>query len=384
MLGVALEGGAARGAYHMGVVKALLESGLRPDGYVGTSIGAVNAAILAQGDFLAAWQLWSTMSGEQLFDAEAEHLLNIGETPFDLKLTRASLERVWGTGGVDTSKMRAVLSGILDEDKLRAAGKDFGLVTIALSDRKTGELFLEDIPRGKLLDYIMASAAFPGFQPAMIDGKLFLDGGLSNNCPVNMLLDKGYHEIIAVRTRAPGLFRPIPKTTAKVDIIEPSRDLGNIMSFAPARIARNMNLGYFDGLRYLHGLKGRAFYITPSPGTDFVALLVKLGEPVVRAAAAALRLGDLPWQRLLFEGVLPAVAEHLKLPQAYDYEDIAVALAEHAAEEKKVDCFRVYGLGELMLLAGGGETEGKPRRARRRDPAAAVNLLAAALLTGAR
>ncbi|MGN1096989.1 MAG: patatin-like phospholipase family protein [Christensenellales bacterium] len=47
-IGLALEGGGAKGAYHVGVVTALYESGYSFDAVVGTSIGALNAAILAQ------------------------------------------------------------------------------------------------------------------------------------------------------------------------------------------------------------------------------------------------------------------------------------------------------------------------------------------------
>lgn len=58
MLGLALEGGGAKGAYHMGVVKAYFEEGYYFDGVVGTSIGALNGAIIAQGDFELGYELW--------------------------------------------------------------------------------------------------------------------------------------------------------------------------------------------------------------------------------------------------------------------------------------------------------------------------------------
>ena len=51
MIGLALEGGGARGAFHMGVVKAFLEEGYEIGGITGTSIGALNGAIIVQGSF---------------------------------------------------------------------------------------------------------------------------------------------------------------------------------------------------------------------------------------------------------------------------------------------------------------------------------------------
>jgi NTE family protein len=78
--GLALEGGGARGAYNIGVVKALMESGYTFDGYVGTSIGAINAALLAQEDFNKTLNFWENMSYEQVFDNDVAEIMNRNET----------------------------------------------------------------------------------------------------------------------------------------------------------------------------------------------------------------------------------------------------------------------------------------------------------------
>ena len=58
MLGLALEGGGSRGAYHIGVYKACRQQGMEFDAICGSSIGAVNGALLCQGDAALAEQLW--------------------------------------------------------------------------------------------------------------------------------------------------------------------------------------------------------------------------------------------------------------------------------------------------------------------------------------
>lgn len=58
MYGIALEGGGTKGAYHMGAVKAILECGFDIGAVVGTSIGAFNAAVIAQGDFEKLYKRW--------------------------------------------------------------------------------------------------------------------------------------------------------------------------------------------------------------------------------------------------------------------------------------------------------------------------------------
>lgn len=79
----------------------------------------------------------------------------------------------------------------IDEKKVRNADKDFGIVTINLSSKKPMELFIEDIPRGKLIDYLMASSYLPVFKKEKMDGSIFLDGGFYDNLPVNMIVKKG-------------------------------------------------------------------------------------------------------------------------------------------------------------------------------------------------
>lgn len=64
MLGLVLEGGGARGAFQIGAFQALNEKGFRFDGIVGTSIGAINGALLAQGDFELGAGLVAAADGE--------------------------------------------------------------------------------------------------------------------------------------------------------------------------------------------------------------------------------------------------------------------------------------------------------------------------------
>ena len=257
MRGLALEGGGARGAYQIGVVKALVENGYVFDGVVGTSIGAINAAILAQGDVEKAVELWTNISVEKIFDEDEQPLIRLADVKSlknELSLigslaAQKALLKVIQNRGVDTEKMKNLLERYIDEEKIREAGRDFGSVTISISDLKPLELMLEDIPGGQLFHYIMASASFPGFHPESIEGKIFLDGAFYNNCPFKLLLEKGYDEVIAVRTDAHGVFPKVKDP--RVKLIVPQDDLGSIMRFDPDNCAEKMEIGYRDGLRFI-------------------------------------------------------------------------------------------------------------------------------------
>lgn len=109
MVGLALEGGGSRGAYHIGAYQAFMEAGMTFDAITGTSIGAVNAALLAQGDWEKAREKWLTLSNEDLFDidnARYQKLFTRKVDPSDLSYYKDALRQMREDGGVDTGRMQ--------------------------------------------------------------------------------------------------------------------------------------------------------------------------------------------------------------------------------------------------------------------------------------
>ena len=354
MRGLALEGGAARGAYHIGVVQALMENGYEFDGFVGTSIGAINAAALAQGELNAALDLWLNISMDKIFELD-ERLLQLADkrsAVLDAKLPFAVkdlLTRIINDKGVATDKMKAILERHIDENKIRASGKDYGLVTVSLTDRKPHRLMIEDIPHGKLVNYIMASASFPGFRSETIGNAAFIDGAFHDNCPYGLLCDKGYDEVIVIRTKTIGVFHKV-KDTQRVKVISPRDDLGHLMLFSPQRSKRNINLGYYDGLRFAKGLRGMSYYLESVDINDFYYSLVSLNDSVILKIGKIMGIADMPAKRMLFEKIIPQLGTYLMLGKDYDYADFVIALLELAAKNRAVNRFKVYDYEKLCAV----------------------------------
>lgn len=352
MRGLALEGGGARGAYHIGVVKAYIESGYEFDGYVGTSIGAINAAILAQGDLDKAVELWQNISMEQIFSTEESRLIALGETKFNINLPvdlTKGIKKVIRGKGVDTTKIKAFIETYIDETKLRQSGKDYGLVTVSIDEYKPYEIFLEDIPEGKLINYIMASSSLPGLKSEVIGEKKFLDGGLYNNCPINLLVDKGYDEIIAIRTGAPGVFRKINKN-ANVKIISSEEDLGDLLVFSPENSKFNIKLGYYDGMRAINGLHGRQYYVNVQNRDALYRPIMSMTHKHIEQLEEILEPAKLPLKRSLFEQIIPQLGAYLKLDKDFDYPDLVIALLEYAAKQREIERFALYTYDEFFQL----------------------------------
>lgn len=350
--GLALEGGGARGAYQIGVVKAYLENGYEFDGYVGTSIGAINAAMLAQGDFEKAVELWEKITLDELFTLDDQLLLTISEAKLTketaLNLGR-SIKRLFTSGGFDTSKIKQYLGEYLDEERIRKSGKDFGLVTYSLDERKPYEIHLDDIVEGKLISYIMASAALPVFKSEIIDEKKFIDGGVYNNCPINLLVDKKYDEIIAVRCGSFGIFRKY-KSESKVKIITPQDDLGEMLGFNPENSKFNMDLGYYDGLRAIKNLRGFHYYLEPIKLDAIHQRLIEMDDAFILELGEIMDIKELPPKRILFEAIIPQIGANLKLKKDFDYADFIIGLLEHAALKKEIPRFALYSFEAFLEL----------------------------------
>lgn len=351
MLGLALEGGGAKGAFHRGAVKALLENGYEFDGVVGTSIGAFNGALISQGDFEKAYDLWINMEPSMLFDIEDECMRNIvhnGLTKETIKYISSRTINLIENRGIDTSKIRRVLYENVDEYKLRTSNIDFGMVTVSIPDFNPVEVYKEDIPAGKIRDYIMASANFPGFKLYPIDGKYYIDGGIYDNCPVNLLIRKGYKDIIAVRTSKNDRFSNIINKDVRIRSIIASEDLGNALIFDNDLIRRNITLGYFDAIRMIKNLKGRKYYIEPFEEVFFFDILNNIPENVILQIGETLKVSQMDSKRMLFEKIIPTIADLLKLPNTATYEEIFIGLLEVIAEKKSVEKFNIYSINEFI------------------------------------
>lgn len=344
--GFALEGGGARGSYHMGVCQAYIEAGYEFHGVVGTSIGAINAAMLASGEFDTALKLWKEISIEHLFDQEFLDVLKL-DNNFPGNITTA-LKKLIFDRGIDHSKIKAFLASYIDEIKVRASGIDFGLVTFSLSERKSYEVFLNDIPHGKLIDYILASAKLPLFTPHHVDDNRFIDGGIINSCPINMLINQGYDEIVAVRTKGFGLFRRYNKN-ANVILIETDEDLGHFLAFDPKNAKRNIKRGYCDGLKTLKGLAGVHYYLDHFDATPMTEKLFLLSSESLNTISF-LKNSLASKKRALFEKVIPELADYLGLDKNFTYETFIVAIFEFVALRKKIERFNVYQFEEFCKL----------------------------------
>lgn len=256
-----LAGGGSRGAYQIGVWQALREMDIPFQIVTGTSVGAINGALIAQNSFEIAQKVWETIDTKMVFDIEGEASVSTYAKEF------------FRRGGATSGGLSELLSTHLDENAIRISPVEFGLVTVKKKGLEPCEIYVEDIPKGKLFDYLLASAAcFPAVKGHLIEDTEYIDGGYYDNMPVSLARKKGAKRLIVVNLESVGLTKSsIPELKQEKDTvyISPSWDLGNFLIFEKNTAKRNLRLGYLDTLKAFSFFDGNLYTF---PKHDFSRL----------------------------------------------------------------------------------------------------------------
>ena len=189
------------------------------DWIIGTSTGALNAALIAQRDLGNLEKLWKTIGARDIYK-----LPNPGH------LRRLLFGQQLGF--FDTSPLETILREYCSLDRLRSSGVKVGFVTTDLCSLKTKLITVDDITSDEeLVDVLMASSALPIlFPPRRLRGEgCWIDGGLVRNTPIQAAIRLGATEVYAV------LVEPSPDNTCPTSLYKLISRLLEIMLDNSAR-----------------------------------------------------------------------------------------------------------------------------------------------------
>ena len=242
--GLVLAGGGGKGAYQIGVFKALAEHKIND--YIsmvaGSSVGALNAVLFAYDDMEMSTDLWEGISPKSF--------LKISPDMFDLKeglASRSGLEELFDPY-IDFEKIR------MNEKTIYATVTDFGP-----NDEGNGVIkyyTLNYKPEAEIRDILLASSALPIlYAPIRINGNICRDGGLTDNLPIQPLYIEGIRHFIVVglseNTSIP--YEKYPD--AEFVLIKPEQYIGDLfdgtLDFSSKGAKRRMQIGYIDAVRCL-------------------------------------------------------------------------------------------------------------------------------------
>lgn len=350
--GLVLDGGGARGAYQIGAWKALHEAGVQIRGIAGTSVGALNGALICMGDVDEAEHIWKEMTFSKVMDVDDDWMERLFQKEVPMRELLKELMLRLRDGGIDVTPLKDLIHNILDEDRIRSAGIDFSLLTFSLSDMKELDLTLDEIPEGLLADFLLASACLLGFKNEPLHGKTYLDGGVINNVPLNSLVKRGYRDIITVRIYGPGR-EPRVRLDEGTQVYEiaPRVHLGSIIEFQGKRSRQNLKIGYYDAKRMVYGLKGLIYYIdSDRDEEEYTTMLSNISEKTRKEIRAKLRLPHTATNETLYLAMLEASAKYFRIPKYQVYTENGLSELVHIQYAKRKE---EPGLpGFIHILAG--------------------------------
>lgn len=274
---IALGAGGARGAYQIGAWKALRELGVDYDIVVGSSIGSVNGVAMVQDDYDLALDLWKNISVDKIFagdvDLDFEPQDIIGSTGKLVSL----LIKILTNKGLDISPFLDLLNDIVDEEKVRASAREFGIVALRVPLIKGMEITKEKMKVGYMAKYILASSsAFPVFPVCEVDGNKYIDGGYYDSLPINFARNLGAEEVVAIDV---SLSTTHEEELSSNDVIyiKSAWSLGPFLDFDNESIMRNMDLGYNDTMKAYGKYRGfrYTFLLNDEESFNDVALALK-------------------------------------------------------------------------------------------------------------
>jgi NTE family protein len=285
--GLVLSGGGGKGAYQIGALRALSAAGFSPQYVAGTSIGALNGALLVQGDLARAERCWQEIGHEQVIQVDVKKilrsltflLLTLLPTPkgrlrgakatlqameivFSLLMARSFHAVLIREGLLRTDRVTNLFDQYLDYDTLCRTPTHLSVCVYQndplLTFRRgcTAYHRVASLDAWTLRRLLLASTAIPVLFPAIVvGGKLLHDGGVGDNTPIRAVAAHRPDQIVVIYLKAGARTNTSLYPGMRIFDIAPSRSLGpfpvSTINFDPQRITALLELGYQDAQQAL-------------------------------------------------------------------------------------------------------------------------------------
>lgn len=260
-IGLVLAGGGGKGAYQVGVMRALAELNIAEhiEAVAGTSVGALNAALFVNQNWSIAEQMWRTISPNKILSLKGDKLASRFAnvlTPSQMQRATAYPKKLEGFGFFSREGLLSMIAESIDLSVISAASMPFFVTCTAIERWEASYFQMNGLPQEKMAQILLATSAIPGvFSNVTIDGESFIDGGFVDNVPVKPLYDLGCDTIIAVLLDRAATVRKEDFPNARIVEIVPQRAQGNALTgtlnFDGIRAHIRMKEGYADALAVL-------------------------------------------------------------------------------------------------------------------------------------
>lgn len=265
---IVLSGGGAKGAYQIGVWKALRRLGINYDIVTGTSVGALNGVLMVQQDFHTAIKLWSNIDYKFIFNKDFSQV--------NQKIYLTYIKEFIKAGGMDIANLEKAIDQVFDSERFFNSDIDFGIVVYNFSKLKAEFWTKDKLNNNNVKDYVIASSAcYPAIKMKKIKNEKYIDGGIYDNIPINLSIDLGADRIITVDLKAPGIHQKVKDETKEIISITPNNPVGSFLKFDKQTSQKNIKYGYNDTLKVFHKMMGQKYTFYKRPYYCFIRSIEK-------------------------------------------------------------------------------------------------------------
>ena len=271
-IGLVLAGGGARGAYQIGVWKALRK--LDIDKYInsisGTSIGGLNAMLFSQGNLELAEEVWLNIDIEKIFPTDHKDLLAkslllaIGSK--NLNLIKKYIPKAINGGDIARDGLIEIVDKYLDFDKIRNNNKTCYAACSEIPKLEPKYFKINNYSNEDIKKILLATSALPMiYESEHIEGKNYLDGGMTDNVPIQPVYGEDCDIIIVVPLELNFKVNRALYPNSKIIEITPSEMeegfIDGALDFTKDNSIRRIKLGYEDTINQLRPIMDIALMI---------------------------------------------------------------------------------------------------------------------------
>ncbi|GIM30664.1 hypothetical protein CPJCM30710_33300 [Clostridium polyendosporum] len=292
-LGLVLAGGGGKGAYQIGVWKALREFGI--DKYIqavsGTSVGALNAILFLQQDIKAAERLWLAISKEKIlptgnFDLVKRGIfLTLGSKNIDF--VRKYIPKTLEQGNISRLGLIEIMDNFIDFSIITKSLKSCYATCSEIPSLKPKYFKLNNYNQQEIRDILLATSAIPMiYESEEIETRKYLDGAMADNVPIQPLYGEGCDIIIVVHLSKDSAIDRSSFPNAKlIELIPSEMDQGGlsaVLDFSPEGAKRRIKQGYDDAKNLFEPIIELARYQVVKTPQE---LVISTGKNMVKASS---------------------------------------------------------------------------------------------------
>lgn len=265
-----LGGGGAHGAYQVGVWQALQELEIEFQLITGTSVGALNGALIQQNDLEQAKAMWRAIETRDILAVPFQNRESENFAEAVRRVQQFALATV-KQNGISTEPLAKLLQELLTAQPVNAS-LPLLVCTVSWPQLKEVVIDLNEVSYADKIEWLLASSAFyPMMAQQQIAGTRYVDGGYRNNIPVDVAYQQAATDAIVVDVKGPGVTKAndFPEKFGE-HWIKSRWSLGDLLIFDQKRQQVNLTLGYLETKKSYGALKGEwySFALTE----DFASL----------------------------------------------------------------------------------------------------------------